>query len=367
MPSEQASGVRQPGAGLHGPGSGVQSPGAGDAGNPTVVTLGEHALVARIRQRLGPAPDWLIVDVGDDAAVYEPARNRLEVITTDAIVDGVHFDRRFVPAEAIGHRAVAVNLSDLAAMGATPRLLTLSLALPDDVSIDDFDRLVDGAIGLAERAGARVVGGNITRTPGPLVVDVTAIGSVHRRRILRRSGARAGDYVFVSGTLGDARAGLALLADPGGADGDTWPEVVARYLQPEPRLRLGQALGQSRAATAAVDLSDGLADGLARLATDHGLGCEIDAPTLPISESAGAVWKARGADAVVEAVAGGDDYELAFTVRPKEARRLKAVVRACDGLRITRIGVVTRDAGCWLVDAERRPTPIGPGYEHFSR
>jgi thiamin-phosphate kinase len=199
-----------------------------------VVTLGEHALVARIRQRLGPAPDWLIVDVGDDAAVYEPARNRLEVITTDAIVDLVHFDRRFVPAEAIGHRAVAVNLSDLAAMGATPRLLTLSLALPDDVSLDDFDRLVDGAIGLAERAGARVVGGNITRTPGPLVVDVTAIGSVHRRRILRRSGARAGDYVFVSGTLGDARAGLALLADPGGADADTWPEVVARYLQPEP-------------------------------------------------------------------------------------------------------------------------------------
>ena len=155
MPSEQASGVQQPGAGLQSPGPGVQTPGAGDAGNPTVVTLGEHALIARIRQRLGPAPDWLVVDVGDDAAVYEPARNRLEVITTDAIVDGVHFDRRFVPAEAIGHRAVAVNLSDLAAMGATPRLLTLSLALPDDVSLDDFDRLVDGAIGLAERAGAR--------------------------------------------------------------------------------------------------------------------------------------------------------------------------------------------------------------------
>ena len=367
MPSEQASGIRQPGAGLQSPGAGVQTPGAGDAGRPTVVTLGEHALIARIRQRLGPAPDWLVVDVGDDAAVYEPARNRLEVITTDAIVDGVHFDRRFVPAEAIGHRAVAVNLSDLAAMGATPRLLTLSLALPDDVSLDDFDRLVDGAIRLADRAGARVVGGNITRTPGPLVVDVTAIGSVHRRRILRRSGARAGDYVFVSGTLGDARAGLALLADPGGADGDTWPEVVARYLQPEPRLRLGQALGQSRAATAAVDLSDGLADGLARIATDHGLGCEIDAPTLPISESdrgrVEGAWRRCG-----DRSRGWRRRLRAGVHRPaEEARRLKAVVRACDGLRITRIGVVTRDAGCWLVDAERRPTPIGPGYEHFSR
>src|SRR6187401_1671748 len=205
MPSEQASGVRQPGAGLHSPGSGGQGPGAGDTGNPTVVTLGEHALVARIRQRLGPAPDWLIVDVGDDAAVYEPARNRLEVITTDAIVDGVHFDRRFVPAEAIGHRAVAVNLSDLAAMGATPRLLTLSLALPSDFPTDDLDELIEGLLALATRTRTRLVGGNVTSIAGPLVVDVTAIGHAHRRRVLTRGGARPGDYVFVSGTLGDAR------------------------------------------------------------------------------------------------------------------------------------------------------------------
>ena len=367
MPSDQASGLQGPGSGIQSAGSNVHDPGSGGADSPTVATLGEHALIARIRQRLGPSPDWLVVDVGDDAAVFEPVRNRLEVITTDAVVDGVHVDRRFVPAEAIGHRAVAVNLSDLAAMGATPRALTLSLALPDDFSLFDFDRLVDGAIALAERSGARVVGGNITRTPGPLVVDVTATGSVHRRRILRRVGARAGDYIFVSGTLGDARAGLALLADPAGVPADGWPDVVARYLHPEPRLRLGQLLGQSRAATSGLDLSDGLADGLARLTTDHGLGCDIDVVALPISESARAVWHARGVDAVVETVAGGDDYELAFTVRPKEARRLKSVLRAADGLRLTRIGVVTRTPGCWLVNAERRRTPIGPGYEHFSR
>lgn len=331
----------------------------------TIAVLGEHALIARIRSRLPPAPDWLIVDVGDDAAVYEPVRNRLEVITTDAVVDGVHVDRRFVPFEAIGHRAVAVNLSDLAAMGATPRLLTLSLALPDDLSVSDFDRLVDGAVALAQRSGARLVGGNITRSRGPLMVDVTAVGSVHRRRILRRSGARAGDYIFVSGLLGDARAGLALLSGPADLRDDSWPDVVARYLQPEPRLRLGQLLGRSRAATSALDLSDGLADGLARLTTDYGLGCEIDASALPISEGARAVWHSRGADAVAEAVAGGDDYELAFTVRPKEARRLNPVIRASEGLRLTRIGVVTRTPECWLIDAERRRTPIGHGYEHF--
>ncbi len=122
-----------------------------------------------------------------------------------------------------------------------------------------------------------VVGGNITRTPGPLVVDVTAIGSVHRRRILRRSGARAGDYVFVSGTLGDARAGLALLADSAAGDAERGPRSWHATCSPSPGYGLDRLLGQSRAATSALDLSDGLADGLARLTTDHGLGCEIDA------------------------------------------------------------------------------------------
>lgn len=340
---------------------------AAPASADTIAALGEHALIARLRQRLTPAPDWLIVDIGDDAAVYEPPRNRLEVITTDGIVDGVHVDRRFVPASAIGHRAVAVNFSDLAAMGARPRLLTLSLAMPAELPVTDFDAIVGGAFDLAARCGARVVGGNITRTSGPLVVDVAAVGSVHRRRILRRQGARAGDYIFVSGSLGDARAGLWLLAEGDAAAVARWPRLVARYLQPEPRIRLGEALGSAGVATAAVDLSDGLADGLGRLLDDYGLGCEIDAASLPLGEDGRAAWQSREADAVAEAVAGGDDYELLFTVRPKQARRLTAVARRCDGLQLSQIGVVTGTPGCWIVDAGRRRGLPGRGYEHFSR
>ena len=144
--------------------------------NEAVAALGEHALIERIRRRLPPAPRGSPSIIGDDAAVFEPVRNRLSVITTDAVVDGIHVDRRFVPAEAIGHRVVAVNLSDLAAMGAEPQLLTLSLALPDDVTLGEFDALVDGALAMAERGRARLVGGNITRTRGPLVAEVTALG-----------------------------------------------------------------------------------------------------------------------------------------------------------------------------------------------
>lgn len=333
--------------------------------NEAVAALGEHALIERIRRRLPPAPDWLAIDIGDDAAVFEPVRNRLSVITTDAVVDGIHVDRRFVPPAAIGHRAVAVNLSDLAAMGAAPQLITLSLALPDDVSLSEFDALIDGALAMAGRGQARLVGGNITRTRGPLVVDVTALGSVHRRRILRRTGARAGDYVFVSGAIGDARAGLAVLAERGPDAQNLWPEVVARYLHPEPRLQLGLLLGHTRAATAAIDLSDGLADGARRLTEAHGLGCEIAEEALPISPAARAVWHTRGADAAVEAAAGGDDYELAFTVRPKDVRRLNGVARACGSLRLTRVGVVTKAPGCWLVRADGRRMPLAGGYEHF--
>lgn len=337
------------------------------AGGPgaRVADIGERALIARLQSRLGPAPDWLVVDVGDDAAVYEPVRNRLEVMTTDAVVDGVHIDSRFVAPEAIGHRAVAVNLSDLAAMGAAPRLITLSLALPPALPLEAFDGIVTGALALADRAGARLVGGNITRTTGPLVVDVTAVGSVHRRRILRRAGARAGDHIFVSGTLGDARAGLEALQDAGAGACERWPAVTARYLLPEPRIRLGLALGVLTGVTAAIDLSDGLADGLSHLVTGQALGCRIDAASVPLSAEARERWQARGADPVLEAVAGGDDYELLFTIRPREIRRVAAAARAAGGLPLTRIGAVTREPGCWLV-ASGGQTPITGGYEHFA-
>ena len=145
--------------------------------------------------------------MGDDAAVVEPARNRAEVITTDALVEGVHFDRAYVPASAIGHKALAVNLSDLAAMGAEGRAALLSLVLPGAMRVAEFDALLDGWFALAGRYAVTLVGGNISRSPGPLVVDVTAIGTVKPRRVLTRSGARPGDGIYVSGSVGAACAG----------------------------------------------------------------------------------------------------------------------------------------------------------------
>src|SRR4029453_18865128 len=217
-----------------------------DVSNRTISDIGEHALISRITARLA-TPSWVLVGPGDDAAVIRPERGALDVLTTDALVEGVHFDRRFVPPDAIGHRALAVNLSDVAAMGARPRAALLSMALPPALEIVAFDRIVDGLLALAALYGVMLIGGNITRTSGPMVLDVTVTGTVHRRKILTRAGARPGDEVYVTGTLGDAAAGLLRLQD------DPTPvNGTARYLRPDPRIRAGLLLGRNCAATSCM-------------------------------------------------------------------------------------------------------------------
>jgi thiamine-monophosphate kinase len=329
----------------------------------SVADVGEHALIARIRDRVPPAPDWVAIGLGDDAAVVEPVRNALEVVTTDALVEGVHFDRAFTPSSAIGHRALAVNLSDLAAMGAAPRSALLSLVLPPGLPLADFDAVVDGFMALAAAHGVAVVGGNIARSPGPLILDVTAIGSVRRRRVLARSGARPGDEVWVSGDIGSAAAGLQSLS-AGPRDGGRLAACEAAFLEPQPRVRLGLLLGRNRAASACVDLSDGLADGLHQLAGASGVGVEVDGAAVPVSAEARGWFEARGLNPVMAALSGGDDYELLFTVRPKGRSRVETVRRQARGLRLTRIGTVRREPGV-IITRGGAAEPVPSGYVHF--
>lgn len=332
----------------------------------TVSELAERDLITRIRQLLPPAPSWLVVGIGDDAAVVQPERSRLDVLSVDAIVEGVHFDRRFTPPAAIGHRALAVNLSDLAAMGAAPRLALLSLALPPTLPCDDFDGIVQGLVAVATRHRVHVAGGNVTRTSGPLVLDVTVSGTVKRRGYLTRHQARAGDELYVSGTLGAAAAGLECLRASDGVAG-TSEGCVQRYLYPDPRVRAGMLLSRNRAATACMDLSDGLADAARQLAEASGIGIVIDAADVPVDPGARAWFERTGADPLTEAIRGGDDYELLFTVKPRHRGRL-AAARQHGGVTLTRIGLCTSEREVVL----RRTAAGGPadeplpsGFRHF--
>ena len=313
----------------------------------------------------------MLVGIGDDAAVVEPEPNRAEVLSVDTLVEGVHFDRAFVPPEAIGHRALAVNLSDLAAMGATPRLALLSFVLPSGLPLTTFDGIIDGLVALSSTHRIHVAGGNLTRSPGPLVIDITVVGHVKRRQALRRQGARPGDAIYVSGTIGTAAAGLQMLREAPRASGphaETTGPCVPRYLFPDPRVRLGTLLARNRAASACIDLSDGLSDGLHRIAEASGVGMAIDRAAVPIAPETRAWFEAGGLDAVDEALAAGDDYELLFTVRPRTYRRLVAAIRHGD-VPLTKIGVCTADRALVLRGPSEDLTGDRPlprvGYDHF--
>jgi thiamine-monophosphate kinase len=333
---------------------------------PTVSDCTERELIARIQTRLVPQPAWLHVGIGDDAAVVEVERNRLEVLSVDVLVEGVHFDRALMPADAIGHRALAVNLSDLAAMGATPRLALLSMALPGALPLADFDGIADGFAALAAQTSTHLVGGNLSRTPGPLTIDITVVGTIKPRRVLTRSGALPGDELYVTGTIGAARAGLEILRSTHKAHLTSSP-CIARYQRPAPRLRVGTLLARNRVATACIDLSDGLADGAREIAESSGVGVEVQAESLPVDPCARDWFASHGRDAIGEALSGGDDYELLFAVRPRRRRRLEGLARYFD-VPVTRVGVCTATAGALLVRSaagHTTSTPLPRGYGHF--
>jgi thiamine-monophosphate kinase len=331
----------------------------------TVGDLGEHALLARILARLPRPSSTVLVGPGDDAAVLAPVRNERLVVTTDAVVEGVHFNRAFSTPSDIGHKALSVNLSDLAAMGAVPRWALLSLVLPGSWPVADVEDLVDGLSAQAGRHGVSVVGGNITRTDGPLVVDVTAGGDVQSRRWLTRSGARAGDEIWVSGTLGAASAGLEMLREPGAGKALVDPVCLARHRRPEPRVRLGVAMARARAARAAMDLSDGLADALRQLAAASNVGVRVDAESLPIEPGAREWWTSHRVDAVLAALRGGDDYELVFAA-PARGGRLRSVRRHVAAPSLTRIGTFTKDARELVLVRGGNDEPVPEGFEHFA-
>jgi thiamine-monophosphate kinase len=316
-----------------------------------VAELGERALIERIRARIPPAPAFVVVGIGDDAAVVEPERNLLEVLTTDCLVEGVHFDQAFVGPTDIGHKALAVNLSDLAAMGAAPRVALLSLVLPPALPVASVDALVDGMTALAARARISIVGGNIARSPGPLIVDVTATGSVHRRRVLTRGGAYAGDDLYVTGTLGGAAAGLRMLHKDAASQG----AAVDRYRRPEPRTRFGLMLGRNQAARACVDLSDGLADGIRQIGEASGVGAIVEAEALPIEEGS----------SLRDALDGGEDYELLFAVSPRMRSRLKNARRLASDVAVTRIGRLTADRAM-LLSRSGSTEELPAGFHHFA-
>ncbi|HYM85807.1 MAG TPA: thiamine-phosphate kinase [Pseudoxanthomonas sp.] len=315
------------------------------------MSAAEFDLVSHIRARVSGRVD-VVLGIGDDAALLQVPAGRQLVVTADTLNAGVHFPEATAPAD-IGWKSLAVNLSDLAAMGATPAWCTLSLSLlqADEAWVDAF---LDGFLALAELHAISLVGGDTTR--GPLSIAVTAMGLVEAGGAMRRDGARIGDDVWVTGTLGDAAAAL-----------DAWregrevpAELRQRLDRPIPRVSAGQHL--SALVHSCIDVSDGLLADLGHVCARSGVGAEVQLTQLPASASLAAMeaaqrwhWQA----------AGGDDYELCFTAAP---RNRDLIVQALDftGVSATRIGRVVAGQGVKAFGAEVREwKPVQSGYQHF--
>ncbi|WP_431125365.1 thiamine-phosphate kinase [Variovorax paradoxus] len=319
--------------------------------------MGEFDLIARYFKR--PAKRSPL-GVGDDCALLAPAPGMQLAVSSDMLVEGRHFLSTVDPAR-LGHKALAVNLSDLAACGARPLAFTLALALPgvDEPWLEGFSR---GLFALADEHGCELVGGDTTR--GPLNICITVFGEVPTGAALLRSGARAGDDIWVSGTLGDARLALEVFRGTLALPADVFAAARMRMEQPTPRVALGQALRGT--ASAAVDVSDGLVGDLGHILASSRVGATLDADAAA-SVVAAAAGSGLGTDVLRTcALSGGDDYELVFTAAPSARAAVEQAGKE-SATRVTRIGRIEADAGLRIVDASGAPIAQRFGsFDHFA-
>ncbi len=343
--------------------------------------LGEDAFLRELPKRFPATGETAVLGIGDDAAILDPPAGEHLLLTTDSLVEGVHFARRWMPPRFLGRKAVAASASDIAAMGGEPLAVLLSLGVPPEIEVEALWQLVEGVHERARELGMNLVGGNLALSPGGiLIVDVTVAGATVRKRALRRSGARPGNGIYLSGRIGAASTGLKLLERgavlaPGGGlivseslrgGPIALAEACIRaHIDPEPRVALGRELNQRRLATACIDVSDGLALDLHRLCRASGVGARIEETSLPLSPGLLAWERAWKREPTLSAVSGGEDYELLFT-SGSEAK-LDRFRERLD-LVVTRIGETTAEENVELVGRDGVVRPLSAkGWDHFGK
>lgn len=317
--------------------------------------IDESALVARIERVFrSQKPGTLALTFGDDAALWKPSRGHETILTCDWFLEGSHFLRDKHPPDAVGWKCLARAVSDIAAMGGEPRCFLLSLALPEALAGSWLKAFLRGLLRASTTFGSPLAGGDTTRSD-KVLINIAVIGEVRKGRAILRSGARPGDAIYVSGTLGEADAGLQLLRQ-GRGFAQANNAAIRKHLYLVPRVALGQWLAENRLATAMMDLSDGLSMDLARLCAASRVGARVDADSLPVTALA------KCADATGLALHGGDDYELLFTVNARKAAHVPAHFR---GVPLTHIGEITSQKSVLVrIDGRNRPLHSG-GWDPF--
>jgi thiamine-monophosphate kinase len=326
---------------------------------------GETALIAALQRLFGTPPPGVALGIGDDCAALAVAGEDFLLWTVDTLIEGVHFDLAYFSLPQLGRKSLAVNLSDIAAMGGEPLYALLSLGWPRDR--DPAGALALGA-GLAQAAkeyGVAVIGGDTVAAPGGVMVTLSLLGRVPRGEMLTRQGARVGDRIYVTGPLGEAAGGLEILRRGLALDSELHKALSQAHLDPQPQLRAGRILARQKLATALIDLSDGVATDLGHVCRASGVGARIPAATAPVSPRVKTLAAQLGLDPLDLALKGGEDYQLLFTSPAAQAPALFQAFAQAGLPPPLPLGEIVPGAGVWLETAAGEKDISGQGFDHF--
>lgn len=327
--------------------------------------IGEFSLIDRIRRRFPLPKRPLLIGIGDDSAVFRPKRDTDILLTTDLLIEYIHFDLRYISFRQLGYKALAVNISDIAAMGGIPRYLVVSLAIPGGLDIKDIDELYKGIGILAKRFGISLAGGDTSASKKGIFISITLLGDVEPGIAIARSGASVGDSIIVTGSLGDSSAGLDVLKKRENA-GRGYSYLRKKHLMPLPRVDEGRFLATNKLATSMIDISDGLLSDLSHILDESGVGAELFLDKIPISASLRRYAARVGASPLRFALSGGEDYELLFTASKASTQKVVSSP-LLNETGISVIGRITKDKGIrWAGDYKIEEESL-KGYDHFKK
>ena len=328
--------------------------------------IGEFALIDRIAGIFDSIDNDINIGIGDDAAAIKKSSDMLSLVTSDMLLEGTHFDLTYTSAYQLGKKALAVNVSDIAAMGGTPRWFLLSIALPKDSEIDFVEDFARGAADIAKSLGISLIGGDTVASDEKLIISISLMGEVQKKEVLCRAGAIPGDQIFVTGTIGDSAAGLKLLKKGIKIDEGN-PEIqklIERHLDPSPRLDVARYIASNHLATSMIDISDGLLKDLGHICDSSRVKGKVWLGRLPLSASYIKATK-KFEFGMNPALAGGEDYELLFTIPIEKVEELDRLEKLFD-CSITHIGEICAGEGVLLFDHENNEIDPGiSGYDHF--
>jgi len=332
----------------------------------TIKKIGEFGFIKKISRGCLIRPESIIKAIGDDAAAFTTDPAQISLITTDLLVERIHFLRNAISGFDLGYKSLAVNLSDIAAMGGTARESFVSIAIPEDCPLDYLEGIYDGLKDLAARFDVNILGGDTTRSKVDLIINVVVYGTIAGEELLCRDAARPGDIIFSTGYLGDSKAGLHLILNNIPADSVQWRNLLRAHLRPVPHLAQGRFLAQQPAVNAAIDISDGLSSDLGHIAEASGVGAVLYSDKIPLSGDLNLFCRQFNIDPVEYALSGGEDYTLLCTVAPREAEAIARNFQNKFNRPLFRIGEITLGTEMKLDYPDGSSSPIAAsGWNHF--